>query len=225
MADLLAGLGAIPQEPLAREQLRQLEALHGGGKGLRATACTSPSARRNHGGYGRHDQAIDPAPSGPGGVREARGGALPVAAKGPCTRWSACWKGTRHHGRAEKVLLEQLRHPVNGQQRYWLTLRLHELYHNALVQRRRGVARRAARSCTRRSSASSAPTWDARPQPPPRADQPALRLLRHRPRQEAGRRRATTCGPSPQAAARDAQPAERQLPEHRQPASPRRSTT
>ena len=43
-------------------------------------------------------------------------------------------EGAHKFDRAEKVLLDQLKQPANAQQRDWLTLRLDQLYHTAIVQ-------------------------------------------------------------------------------------------
>ncbi|HUT12367.1 MAG TPA: VIT domain-containing protein [Thermoguttaceae bacterium] len=133
MADFLAGLGAITQQELADEQLRQLEALH--------RQATPGSVDRLHiayrlaetrWGYSRHDAAIDLLDAALIEYEDANDGVLPVDANGPLDSLIQYLESQKHFARGEKALLDQLQHPVHKQQTYWLTERLYRLYRDAL---------------------------------------------------------------------------------------------
>jgi predicted Zn-dependent protease len=134
MADVLAGLGAIPQEPLAREQLRQLEAMHQRSeKGTYDRLHIAQRLAETLAAYARNDQALALVQAALDEYQEARGGVLPPEANGALGFFINLLDSTHHHDRAEKVVFDQMRHPAHVQQRYWLTLRLYQVYHDALV--------------------------------------------------------------------------------------------
>ncbi len=136
MADLLAGLGAIPQEPLAAEQLRQLEELHR--RQARGTFDRLHIAQRRAetlAAYRRTDPAIALLEEALAEYEQARSGVLPPQANDALDSLLTILQGARRHDRAEKVVIDQLRHPAHAQQRHWLTVRLHQVRQDALIQR------------------------------------------------------------------------------------------
>jgi Vault protein inter-alpha-trypsin domain/von Willebrand factor type A domain len=134
MADLLANLGAIPQALLAREQVRQLEVLHRReAKGSFDHLHIGQRLAETHHGYGRPDQALTLLEAALAEYQEASKGVLPPPANSALDTFVSFLEAARQHDRAEKFLLDQLRHPAHAEQSRWLTLRLNKLYHNALV--------------------------------------------------------------------------------------------
>jgi hypothetical protein len=134
MADLLANLGALPQQPLAREQIRQLEVLHDRQeKGSFDRLHIAERLAMTLAGYGRADPAIALLQAALTEYQEARGGDLPPEANGALGSFVNLLQGARQHGRAEKLVLDLLHKPAHTQQRHWLTLRLHQIYQNALA--------------------------------------------------------------------------------------------
>jgi predicted Zn-dependent protease len=133
MADFLAGLGAIPQAPLAKEQLHQLKELHR--RSEKGSIDQLHLALRYADTLGAHretDKGIAVLQSGLTEYQEASGGVLPVSANDALGRLIVFLEGARRYDRGEKLLLDQLRHPVHEEQRFWLKRRLYQLYHNAL---------------------------------------------------------------------------------------------
>jgi tetratricopeptide (TPR) repeat protein len=135
MANFLAGLGRITQEPLAKEQLRQLEEMHAAAKrgsqdrlhiGLRRAVTLN--------GYGRRPDAIDLLQSAVDEFQQANDGILPVSANEALTSLVGLFEDGGHFARGETLLEEQLRHPVHAEQRHWLIERLDTLYHNTLAR-------------------------------------------------------------------------------------------
>jgi Flp pilus assembly protein TadD len=133
LADFVAGLGTIPQAPLAAEQRRQLEALH--------RAAKKGSAERLHialryattlWGYARRDDAIDLLQAALQEHQDANDGVLPVSANEAVTALVSFFEGAGQYERGEKLLLAQLRHPAHRQQSLWLTEQLDQLYLEAL---------------------------------------------------------------------------------------------
>jgi predicted Zn-dependent protease len=134
MADLLADLGVISQAPLAREQIRQLEVLHRQeARGSYDRLHIAHRLAMTQAGYNRTDDALTLLESALKEYEEANKGVLPTTANNALGAYVSLLEGARHHDRGEKVLFDQMRHPVNEQQRLWLTLRLNQLYHHALV--------------------------------------------------------------------------------------------
>jgi Flp pilus assembly protein TadD len=133
VADLLAGLGTISQRPLSDEQLRELAVLHrqqpqGTLDRLHVADCLGRTLR----GYQRYDEAVDLLETALNEHQAACGGVLPAAANSAVETLLGCIEQKRHFARGETLLLEQLKHPANRQQRFWLTGRLYQLYEAAL---------------------------------------------------------------------------------------------
>jgi predicted Zn-dependent protease len=133
LADLLASLGAIPQQPLAAEQLRQLRELH--------RAAPAGAAERLHiahryasalWGYSRRDEATDLLQAALQERQDASDGVLPVSANDALTTLVSFFEGAGQYERGEKLLLSQLRHPAHPQQSLWLTEQLDRLHVEAL---------------------------------------------------------------------------------------------
>jgi tetratricopeptide (TPR) repeat protein len=135
MADLLAALGAIAEQPLAKEQLRQLELLHREAKS--GTAERLHIAHRYASalwGYTRKNEAIDLLQTALKERQDANGDVLPVSANDALGALVSFFEMSMQHDRGEKLLLAQLRKPAHAQQSRWLTDRLDQLYFNALQQ-------------------------------------------------------------------------------------------
>jgi tetratricopeptide (TPR) repeat protein len=138
MADLLASLGHISQPNLAEEQIRELESLY---KQSAAVADAGHAEDRLHVGYAlartywgcsRHDQAIDLLTAALDEFQAACGGVLPTTANDPLTTLIGYLEDRTQHARGERILQEQLKHPANQQQTYWLVQRLYQLYESAI---------------------------------------------------------------------------------------------
>ena len=63
----------------------------------------------------------------------ACGGALPASANDALGTLIGYLENRTQHARGEKILKEQLKHPVNQQQIYWLIERLYQLYDSAIA--------------------------------------------------------------------------------------------
>ena len=57
---------------------------------------------------------------------------LPASANDALTTLIGYHEAMRHYARGEEVLQEQLKHPANQQQTYWLIQRLYQLYDGAI---------------------------------------------------------------------------------------------
>src|SRR6185437_11047468 len=133
MADFLAGLGAIPQVPLAQEQLRGLESLHRReAKGSFDRLHIALRYAETLNAHKRGDQAVTVLQAALTEHQETHDGILPASANDALNTLIVFLEGARHFDRGEKVLLDQLGHPAHEQQRYWLKRRLYQLYHNTL---------------------------------------------------------------------------------------------
>ncbi len=133
MADLLAGLGRITQPKLAAEQIRQLEVLHNGAAGGTLDRLHIGHRRANClWNYSRYGEAIDLLQSALSEYQAAQGGVLPTHANNALESFVSYLESRGHHARGESVLFEQLGHPVNQQQTYWLGQRLYQLYESAI---------------------------------------------------------------------------------------------
>ena len=133
MADLLAGMGRITQPKLAAEQVRQLEVLHDGASEGTLDRLHIGHRRANClWSYARHAEAIDLLQSALSEYQAAQGGVLPTHANGALGSFVTYLESRGHHARGEQVLFEQLGHPFNRQQTYWLTQRLYQLYQSAI---------------------------------------------------------------------------------------------
>jgi tetratricopeptide (TPR) repeat protein len=133
MADLLASLGRITQQPLADEQVRQLEVLHDQSEsGSVDRLHIAHALARAYWSYARHDEAIDLLEASLAEYQRACDGVLPAAANGPLDTFISYLESRRHYARGEQTLFAQLKHPVNRQQVHWLRQRLYRLYNNTL---------------------------------------------------------------------------------------------
>jgi predicted Zn-dependent protease len=133
MGGLLAGLGAISDPDLAKEQLRQLAALHrdaAGGSFDRLDLARSYAAAL--GGYGRTAEAIDLLLVGLREFQTASDGVMPVSANSAVGALVSFLEGSGQHARGEQYLRDQLQRPAHREQGFWLTQRLYQLHHHAL---------------------------------------------------------------------------------------------
>src|SRR5262249_7704158 len=136
MAEFLANLGTISHEPLAKEQLRQLEAFQG--MAARGAADGLYIAQRFAGvrwGYGHREPAADLLQAALREHQEAHDGVLPSSANSVLNVYVGYLEQLRHFARGEKELLAHLKRPANPQQAYWLTQRLYQLYDACLGAR------------------------------------------------------------------------------------------
>jgi predicted Zn-dependent protease len=133
MADFLAGLGAITQVPLAKEQLRQLQELHSTAKhGTQDRLHIALRHALTLNGYQRRNDAIDLLQAALNEFREANDGVLPVSANAALGSFIDLLEEGGHFARGEQVLQDELKQPVHAQQRRWHIQRLNELYHHTL---------------------------------------------------------------------------------------------
>ena len=134
IAELLASLGRIAQQPLADEQLAELETLHREvGHGAADRLKIGTSLAQTYWAYSRFDAAIDLLVESLDEFQAACGGVLPASTNDALGTLIGYLESRTQHTRGEKVLQEQLKHPVNRQQIYWLVERLYQLYDNALA--------------------------------------------------------------------------------------------
>jgi tetratricopeptide (TPR) repeat protein len=133
MADFLAGLGAISAPELAREQLRQLEELH--------RTSLKDSFDRLHIAHHLAEvlhrksdsaRAMDVLTAALTEYEAANLGVLPVTANPALDTLIGITESMRQFARGEKMLLAQLQHPANLEQRYWLVKRHNQLCMEAL---------------------------------------------------------------------------------------------
>lgn len=134
MADFLAGLGAVPPPALAKEQLRQLDALHAGAApgsfDRLAIAHRYADTLRAH---GRRGEAVDQLQAALKEFEDANKGVLPTSANGAVGALVGWHEDAGHYDRAETFLLTQLKHPIHAEQKRWLAQRLNRVYHRALA--------------------------------------------------------------------------------------------
>jgi tetratricopeptide (TPR) repeat protein len=134
MADLLAGLGAISQEPLAKEQVRQLEALHRAARaGTEDRLHIAQAYASILWAYTRRPEAVDVLSSALKEFQDAHDGVLPVTANNALSALVSFHESMGHHARAEKLLRAQLERPAHSQQALWLTQLLYGVCNNALA--------------------------------------------------------------------------------------------
>jgi predicted Zn-dependent protease len=133
MADFLAGFGQISQKPLADEQVRQLEVLHDEAeKGTTDRLHIAYAVAQAYWSYNRYAEAIDLLTAALSERRAACDGVLPTTANGPLGTLISYLESRAHHARGEQLLFEELEHPANRQQTFWLTQRLYQLYESAI---------------------------------------------------------------------------------------------
>jgi Flp pilus assembly protein TadD len=136
MADFLQNLDRISQSNLAAEQISQLQTLHrqeakGTPDRLHVAKCLAQCLAN----YARHTEAIDLLSAAIDEREEANGGVLPASANGELSALVSFCEQRLLHARGESVLLKQIKHPANRQQKYWLIQRLYSLYNSALGQK------------------------------------------------------------------------------------------
>jgi tetratricopeptide (TPR) repeat protein len=88
---------------------------------------------RTYWSYDRREQAIDRLTAALAEYQATVGGRLPAAANDALGTLVSYMESLRQYVRAENYLREQLRHPANGQQRFWLVERLYQVEHEALT--------------------------------------------------------------------------------------------
>jgi tetratricopeptide (TPR) repeat protein len=144
IADLLASLGHIAQQPLADEQIAELESLYrdssplppGEGQGVRASAADrlhiGQCLAQTYWAYSKQDRAVDLLTAALDEYQAACGGTLPAAANDALGTLIGYHEAMRHYARGEDVLHEQLHHAANQQQTFWLVERLYQLYDGAI---------------------------------------------------------------------------------------------
>lgn len=133
MGGFLAGLGALPDPALAKEQVRELEVLHrGAAPGSFDRLDLARSYATALGGYGRTAEAIDLLRGGLREFEQANAVILPASANGAVDTFVAFHEGSGQHARGEQYLREQLQHPAHREQGFWLARRLYQLHHHAL---------------------------------------------------------------------------------------------
>ncbi|MGD0896679.1 MAG: VIT domain-containing protein [Thermoguttaceae bacterium] len=143
MAELLASLGAIAQKDLAAEQVRRLEEIgEKSEKGEKDEKGETSDIDRLHiryclartyWAYGRQEEAIDRLTAALGQYQAVCGGRLGAAVNDILGTLISCLESRGQYVRAENYLKDQLQHPANQQQRWWLSDRLWQVCHNALT--------------------------------------------------------------------------------------------
>lgn len=133
MADFLAALGNVPQPAIAKEQLRQLETLHReAAKGSYDRLRIAHRHAETLWGYSRRSDATDQLLAALKEFEEANKGVLPTSANDTLGIAVSYFESEGHYDRGEKLLLEQLKHPVHAEQRDWLARLLSGVYLHAL---------------------------------------------------------------------------------------------
>jgi Flp pilus assembly protein TadD len=136
MAEFLADLGVMSRAALAKEQQRQLEALHRDAKpGTYDRLRIAQRYAETLNAYTQRVEAMDVLAAALKEYADARGGVLPAVVNGSLDTLIGIAEGARHFERGEKLLLAQLARPANAGQKNWLVLRLNELYLKALKTR------------------------------------------------------------------------------------------
>lgn len=134
MAQLLAGLGSISQEPLAAEQRHELQALY--------QASAAGTADRLHigaawagilRGYGQAAKAVDLLGAALQEYRATQGGNLTLEAQAPFDQWLGYHEADRHFALGEQAIAAALEMKVLESVRQWLVERQYRLYNNTLA--------------------------------------------------------------------------------------------
>jgi tetratricopeptide (TPR) repeat protein len=135
MAGFLAALDAIAYRPLAEAQIRALEALHRDAAN-RSEDRMHIALRLANGywAYQRPNEAIDLLETALGEYQAGQGGILPMSANDSLDKLVSYLEQRGQFANGEKLLQEQLKHPVNQQQIYWLTEHLDSLYGGAVCK-------------------------------------------------------------------------------------------
>ncbi|HEV3142442.1 MAG TPA: tetratricopeptide repeat protein, partial [Gemmataceae bacterium] len=133
MADLLAHLSKIAYEPLAKEQVRELEWLHQKQKpGSSDRLHVGHRLANIYYAYNRLNNATDLLYDALKEYQDANKGVLPADANDVIATLVSYEVAGMHHSRVEKFLAGQLQHPVHEQQKHWLVQTLYGVYHSAL---------------------------------------------------------------------------------------------
>jgi hypothetical protein len=133
MADLLAHLSKIAFEPLAKEQVRELEWLHQQQKpGTHDRLHVGHRLANIYFAYGRLNNSTDLLYASLKEYQDAHAGILPVDANEVIGTLVSYEESGMHHSRVEKFLLDQLQHPVHEQQKFWLVQTLYRVDLSAL---------------------------------------------------------------------------------------------
>ena len=129
MAGMLYSLGHIAYDPLAKEQVRELEWLHQQQKkGTFDRLAVGTHLGRIIYGYGRKDEAVDVIGAELADFQAANNGVLPTLANDAIMAFVQFLQQDMHHTRGEQFLLQQMKHPANAEQKYFLLERLNTLY-------------------------------------------------------------------------------------------------
>lgn len=133
MADLLASLGQISQQPLADEQTRQIESLYNTAEPKTIDRLHIAMRLANvRWSYGKQDGAIDVLRHELGEYRAAHGDALRPEANEAFGTLVGYYESRGHHAQGEQLLLAELKAPLNAQQGRYLKDRLYQLYERAI---------------------------------------------------------------------------------------------
>lgn len=135
MADFLAGLGRISQQPLATEQLRELEALFLAEKDATPDqlhiATRWAATVRNYGGT-EAGKAVDILETALNAYIAAHGGMLTTDAQSAFDQLIGYFESDNHFARGEKKIFDVLETDVNTAVADWLVERKFRLYMNAI---------------------------------------------------------------------------------------------
>lgn len=136
MAAFLANQGNLRPEALAREQLRQLGALHANAQpGSYARFVIAGHYARTQWVHGRRDEATATLGGAINEFRQANGGLLPRSANNLLRDYCSYLQNVGDFAAAEKVWLGELEQGHNAQQIYWLKQQLYNHYHSTLSSR------------------------------------------------------------------------------------------
>ena len=132
MARLLANQGRITQEPLAKEQLRQLKVLHGlEESGTYEHLQIAQYWGRTLWSYESHDRAIEVLESALDAYRESNDGRLTNNAQGPFSTLISWLKSRSHYRKAEKEIVDEMELQTAPQMIRWLQQLLYDTWNEA----------------------------------------------------------------------------------------------
>ncbi len=133
MADYLASMGQISQEPLAAEQRRQLKILHeaaASGTLESLQICSSRARTLSH--YSQWDEAINLLAAELTAFRQANGGTFAANMNVTMDQMVYYCEDRQQFKKAEGLLLAELERPANRNQWRWLRQRLYRTYSGAI---------------------------------------------------------------------------------------------
>jgi tetratricopeptide (TPR) repeat protein len=135
VAGFLAALDVVAYRPLAEAQIRALEALHRDAANRSEDRMHIALRLANaYWAYQRPNQAIDLLEAALGEYQAGQGGILPMSTNDALDKLVSYLEQRGQFAKGEKLLQEQLKHPVNQQQIYWLTEHLDSLYGGAVCK-------------------------------------------------------------------------------------------